>query len=170
MDEFPDTLTYARITETAMGALRADEALRSWCLGCFGRAPQILNDVDPLSPPEERDCPVIAVMSVGGSAGQERGSFRRGLLVRCAVYDPETEEEADAEGRVVWRRHRGETRVTDMLEKYVYPCLRRAFNALNYPLSTEDEELEPSALGLFQVRAGISVIMDTSIGEDRPYL
>jgi hypothetical protein len=165
-----DALTYSRITETAMNALRSDEALRGWCLECFGRAPMVLNDVDPMQPPEERECPLVAVMSVGGGAGQERGSFRRGLLVRCAVYDPGITEEKDAGGNTVWRDYRGARRVTDMLENYVYPCLRRAFNALNYPLSTEDEELEPSNLGLFQVRAGISVIFDTAIGEERPYL
>ena len=165
-----DRLTYKAITGTAMDALAGSAELRAWCLDNYGRVPLLQNDIDPMEPPEERDCPLIGVLALGGEQGQDRKVFIRELMVRCALCDERVTEDRDESGRVVRREYMGSSMVTDMLELYIYPALRAAFNCFNYPLSTAWETVETPNLNMFQARALVAVSLDVAIGEERPYL
>lgn len=165
-----DMLTYAAIEQTALDALENSAEFQDWCMENFGRKPLLQNDIDPITPPCEEDCPLVAVMAVGGAQGQDHSTFIRGMLVRCAISEGRVSEKRDADGRVVRREHLGTKLISDMLECYVYPALRDAFNALNYPLSTAEEDIELPNMNLFQIKAAISIVLDLSIGENRPYL
>lgn len=169
-------LTYANIVETAIHALANDSAITEWCLKEFNTPQMVANDADPMNPPQERDCPYISITPLGGENGQDDETFRRAFLVRVAIssrslpnqgitddYDPRT-------GRIRIRRLDGTAKISHFLENLIYPCIRRAFNAKNYPVSTEDETLENPNLSLFQARAGITILFDKAIGEEVPFL
>ncbi len=163
-------LSYANIIRTAMTAISNDDALQSWCIENYGIAPVVVNDLDPMQPLTEADCPFVGFTPVGGANGQDQMPFQRGIIVRCAISDDEIEERFDASGRRIWMVYKGTDRISHLLENLIYPALCRAFNQQNIPVSTEDEEIGAIDLTLFQAMAGLSFQFDKVIGEDRPLL
>lgn len=166
-----DKLTYANIIRQAILAVSTDQATIDWCMATYGLRPSVRNDLDPMNPPNEGDCPLVAFSPVGGENGQDRAEFVRGFVARVAVYDEEEEVESDPiTGRILTQIYKGTERVSHLLENLVYPALTRRFNSLNCPLSTEDETIENMQGFLFQARAGITIQFMKTIGEDRPFL
>lgn len=166
-----DKLTYANIIRQAILAVSTDQALVAWCLATYGAKPSVRNDLDPMNPPNEGDCPLVAFSPVGGENGQDRAEFVRGFIVRVAVYDDGEEVEEDpATGRILTQIYKGTERVSHLLENLVYPALTRRFNSLGFPVSTEDETIENMQGYMFQARAGMTVQFIKTIGEERPFL
>lgn len=164
-------LTYRNIVETALVALSSDPAIREWCVAEYGFPPMVANDADPMDPPQERDCPYISVTPLGGENGQDDATFSRAFLVRCAVSDTRKLDDVDpVTGRVLSRRLVGTEKISHLLENLIYPCIRAAFNAKNYAVSTVDEAMENPNLSLFQARAGLTIRFDKAIGEEVPFL
>lgn len=163
-------LTFANIVYQAMDALRESIELRSFCMDTYGKMPAIVNDTDIMRPPIEDECPIVSVMAVGGTNGQYEDIYSRGFIVRVALSDDGVEEVTDDDGRVIWREYLGTKRVSHLLENIIYPVIRERFNSLNFPVSTEDEELETVNMNLFQAKAAMTVQMDKAIGEARPLL
>lgn len=164
-------LTYANIIREAVNAVADSVEIHNWCMATYGLPPSVRNDVDPLSPPTEGDCPLVAFSPIGGERGQDRDVFVRGFIVRVAVSDAEKEITDDpATGRILKLIHRGTDRVSYLLEALVYKALRRHFNQLGVPLSTADEQIEPVQGTLFEAKAGISIIFELAIGEEYPFI
>lgn len=164
-------LTYNNIVETAIDAINKDGAINAWCVAEYGFPPMVANDEDPMDPPQEQDCPYISITPLGGENGQDDATFSRAFLVRCAISDERRIDERDPRtGRILTRRLVGTSKISHLLENLIYPCIRRAFNAKNYAVSTVDETLENPNVSLFQARAGLTIRFDKAIGEEVPFL
>lgn len=164
-------LTYANIIREAVLAVSTDAALLAWCNATYGLPPSVRNDLDPMMPPEESECPLIAFSPIGGENGQDRSSFLRAFIVRVAVSDTETEETKDpATGRILTQIYKGTDNVSHLLENLVYPALCKRFNYFGCPISTTDEEIETMQNTLFQAKAGLAICFEKTIGEERPFL
>jgi hypothetical protein len=159
-------LTYANIIREAVMAVSTDSALLAWCNEKYSLPPSVRNDLDPMNPPEESECPLIAFSPVGGQNGQDQSGFLRAFIVRVAVSDTETEET----GRILTQIFKGTDNVSHLLENLVYPALYRRFNFFGCPISTTDEEIEMMQGTLFQAKAGLTIILEKTIGEERPFL
>lgn len=164
-------LTYANIIREAVLAVSTDAALLAWCNEKYSLPPSVRNDLDPMNPPEESECPLIAFSPVGGQNGQDQSGFLRALIVRVAVSDTETEETRDpATGRILTQIFKGTDNVSHLLENLVYPALCKKFNSFGCPISTTDEEVETMQGTLFQAKAGLTIYFEKTIGEERPFL
>ena len=163
-------LTFANIVETAMRGIEESPELQKWCMDIYGMEPCIHNELDPMTPPHESDCPFIAICPIGGSSGEDRSSYQRGFMVHVAVSDPGRVERHDELGRIVWLEYLGTKRVSYLLEALVYPAIVSGFEAAGYALSTESEEIMSPDVTLFEARSAITIDIDRCIGEDVPLI
>ena len=163
-------LTFANIVETAMRGIEESQELQKWCMDIYGMEPCIHNELDPMTPPHESDCPFIAICPIGGSSGEDRSSYQRGFMVHVAVSDPGRVERRDELGRIVWLEYLGTKRVSYLLEALVYPAIVSGFEAAGYALSTESEEIMSPDVTLFEARSAITIDIDRCIGEDVPLI
>lgn len=164
-------LTYSNIIRTAVDAVYDDEKIKNWCIEKYGVPPSVRGGMDPLTPVQESDCPVIAFAPVGGERGQDRDLYLRGFIVRVAVSDTEQEIERDAAtGRILKQLYKGTDNVSYLLEELVYNALKKKFNYLGFPVSTADEQIDEMQHTLFEAKAGITIFFELAIGEDYPFL
>ncbi len=164
------TLSYASIKTIASDAIQGSDEINAWCLKTYGRQLAIVNDLDPMEPPNADDCPLVGIATLGGSTGQDESEYIRAFTVRVAIHDDRVDERRDVDGRLLSRDYKGSDAVTHLLENLIYPVLCDAFNARNFPLSATEETIETTGLDLFQAKAGLTVKMDKAIGERVPLL
>lgn len=164
------TLSFKNIKRIAFDALLGSPEIREWCLSRYGKPPAVVNDLDPLEPPCEDDCPVIGLTTIGGSTGQDESEYVRAFTVRVAIHDDTVLEERTPDGRLLKRDYAGSDAVTELLEDLLYPILCDAFNARNFPLSATEESVESMNMNIFQAKAELTVQMDKAIGERVPIL
>ena len=171
MDVDHNKLTYANIIRMAVDAVSDSTEIHNWCMTTYGAPPSVRNDINPLEPPTEADCPLVMFSPIGGESGQDRDVYTRGFMVRVAVSDCEREVTEDpATGRILKLVYKGTDRVSHLLENLIYPVLKQRFNRAGVPISTTDEQIEPTHGNLFEAKAGISIIFALAIGEEYPFI
>lgn len=164
-------ISYNEIVDTAMAAISEDPAISEWCMTTYGKPIAVYNDLDPINPPREEDCPLVCITPMGGEMGQDRGTFLRGFMVKTCVSDSGvTIIRDETTNRIIYKKYLGTERVSYLHEVLIYKALCSAFNSRNYPVSTSDEESETVNDTLFELRAGITVEMEKAIGEEVPLL
>lgn len=74
-------MTTAEVLLAAQAALLSDAELMAWCTAQFGRKATVWLGFDNSNPPDDGECPFVAIAAVEQARGGERGEIMWRLMV-----------------------------------------------------------------------------------------
>ncbi len=67
--------------------IASDIYLKNWAQSNYGRDHKVFWGIDERQPPDENDCPYVAIYAVGKSAGHGRAQKEHLIGLECWVFD-----------------------------------------------------------------------------------